>query len=193
MSQHDQYTELYNNFRWLVPQWFNLGHECCGKWAGDTTRIALICEDEQGTATNFTYAQLQADANRLSNALVHHGVRRGDRVAIMLPQCAQTVVAHVACYQMGAVAMPLSVLFGPDALEYRLIDSGAVAALVDAHAYANLAPVLGRCPCLKSLIAIETVAPAAGTNAPLDYARLLAESDPRFAAAATRASGAILS
>ncbi len=187
MSQHDQYTELYNNFRWLVPQWFNLGHECCGKWARDTTRVALICEDEQGSAANFTYAQLQADANRLSNALVRHGVRRGDRVAIMLPQCAQTVVAHVACYQMGAVAMPLSVLFGPDALEYRLIDSGAVAALVDAHAYANLAPVLGRCPRLASLIAIEAIAPAAGANAPLDYARLLAESDPRFAAAATRA------
>ena len=187
MKQNDQYAELYNNFRWRVPEQFNLGYECCGKWAGDPARVALIHEDERGTVTTFTYAQLQADANRLSNALKRRGVERGERVAIMLPQCAQTVVAHVACYQMGAVAMPMSVLFGPDALEYRLIDSGAVAALVDAGAYANLAPVLRNCTRLASLIAIEAVDVAAGASAPLDYSRLLAASDPRFTGVATRA------
>jgi len=57
---------------------------------------------------------LQADANRLSNALLALGVKRGDRVAIVLPQRAETAVAHLAIYQLGAVAMPLSMLFGPE-------------------------------------------------------------------------------
>ena len=59
------------------------------------------------------------------------GVARGDRVAIVLPQRPETAIAHIACYQIGAVAMPLSMLFGPEALEYRLQDSEAVVAIVD--------------------------------------------------------------
>ena len=59
------------------------------------------------------------------------GVRRGDRVAIVMPQRFETAVAYMAVLQMGAVAMPLSILFGPEALEYRLQDSEAVLAICD--------------------------------------------------------------
>jgi acyl-CoA synthetase (AMP-forming)/AMP-acid ligase II len=52
-------------------------------------------------------------ANRLSNALAAMGIARGDRVAILLPQRPETVVAYLACFQMGAIAVPLSFLFGP--------------------------------------------------------------------------------
>ena len=184
MPSKDRYGELYSNFRWHVPETFNIGRECCTKWAGDDKRVALILEEDNGRVTRFTYAQLQADANRLSNALAARGVVRGDRVAIMLPQGPETIVAHVACYQMGAVAMPMSVLFGPDALEYRLIDSAAVAALVDGASFANLAPVLAKCAALTSVIAVE---PVAGATAILDYRTLLDAASASFAAVTTRA------
>ena len=71
--------------------------------------------------------QLQQAANRLSNVLAALGVQRGDRVAIVMPQRFETAVAYMAVLQLGAVAMPLSMLFGPEALEYRLQDSEAVA------------------------------------------------------------------
>jgi acetyl-CoA synthetase len=189
MPSKDRYGELYNNFRWHVPETFNIGWECCTKWAGDNKRVALIHEEDNGCVTRFTYAQLQADANRLSNALAARGVVRGDRVAIMLPQGPETIVAHVACYQMGAVAMPMSVLFGPDALEYRLFDSAAVAALVDGASFANLAPVLAKCAALASVIAVE---PVAGAAAVLDYRTLLDAASARFAAVTTRAEDAAL-
>ena len=118
----DQYRALYDNFRWHVPRDFNIAEVCCRRWAQETTRIALHYEDASGAHTSFTYAALQADANRLSNALQALGTKRGDRVAIVLPQRPETAVAHIAVYQMGAVAMPLSLLFGPDALEYRMRD-----------------------------------------------------------------------
>ena len=73
----------------------------------------------------ITYGELQRDANRLAHALRSLGVQRGDRVAIVMPQRFETAVAHIALHQLGAVAMPLSMLFGPDALEYRLQHSEA--------------------------------------------------------------------
>src|SRR5690606_22597978 len=91
-------------------------------------------------------------ANRLSNVLAALGVRRGDKVALILPQRRETVVAHVAVYQMGAVTVPLSFLFGPDALEYRLADSEARVALVDPQSAGNLAPIRGRLPLLAHAI-----------------------------------------
>ncbi|MFX7739778.1 AMP-binding protein, partial [Acinetobacter baumannii] len=77
------------------------------------------------------YGEIQRDANRLSHALRALGVRRGDRVAIVLPQRIETVVAHMAVYQLGAIAMPLSMLFGPEALGYRLQHSEACVAIAD--------------------------------------------------------------
>ena len=150
----DQYRALYDNFRWHVPREFNIAEACCRRWSQETTRIALHYEDETGLRASFTYAALQADANRLSNALQALGVRQGERVAIVLPQCPETAITHIAVYQMGAVTMPLSLLFGPDALEYRLQDSEAVVAVVDATALDSIEQVHARCPSLRHLIVV---------------------------------------
>ena len=150
----DQYRALYENFRWHVPREFNIAEVCCRRWSQETTRIALHYEDESGAHASFTYAALQADANRLSNALQALGVRRGERVAIVLPQRPETAIAYMAVYQMGAIAMPLSLLFGPDALEYRLQDSEAVVAIVDSAAVAAIEEVQARCPELRDLIVV---------------------------------------
>ena len=172
----DRYREICNAFHWQVPPRFNIAWECCGRWAHERDRVALYCEDAAGNAASYTYRNLQQQANRLSNALVALGVKRGDRVAIVLPQRVETAVAHIACYQMGAVAMPLSVLFGPDALEYRLQNSEAVVALGDAASLPNLAQVRDQCPLLKHVIG---VAGARESNVhALD--ELLAKAAPQF-------------
>jgi len=150
----DRYREIYDAFRWEVPERFNMGIACCGRWAQDRYRFALYWEDEDGATSAWTFWDIQQQANRLSNALAALGVKRGDRVAIILPQRPETVVAHIALYQMGAVAMPLSILFGPEALEYRLQDSGAVLALVDPASLPNLAPIHDRLPLLKHVIGV---------------------------------------
>jgi len=91
-----------------VPVEFNIAEVCGRRWVAESSRIALYTEDEAGRPASFTYAALMRDANRLSNVLAALGVKRGERVAILLPQRAETAIAHLAVYQMGAVAMPLS-------------------------------------------------------------------------------------
>ncbi len=124
----DRYDELYRSFRWDVPERYNIARACCGRWAADASRLALYWEDESGAAARHSFRDIQLAANRLSNGLAALGVKRGDRVAIILPQRPETAIAYMAVFQMGAIALPLSHLFGPDALEYRINHAEATVA-----------------------------------------------------------------
>ena len=150
----DRYDEIYRAHRWEVPARFNIAHACCGRWANGRSRFALYWEDESGATAAFTFWDLQQQANRLSNALAALGVGPGDKIALILPQRPETVVAHLAAYQLGAVAVPLSFLFGPDALSYRLTDSGARVAFVDPQSLPNLALVRDACPGLERVVGV---------------------------------------
>lgn len=149
----DRYREIYDSFRWDIPADFNMAVACCRRHPpGD---IALFWEDDAGRRAQLTFGELSRQSSRLSNVLAAHGVSRGDRVAIVLAQRPETVVAHMACYQMGAIAMPMSVLFGPDALEFRLRDSTAMVALVEPASLANLEVVRERLPALQHVIGVD--------------------------------------
>ena len=135
----DHYAALHAGFRWQVPERFNLAEVCAARWARATPdAIAIRYEHENGRRAFHTYGEIQRDADRLAHALVRLGVQRGDRVAVVMPQRVETAVANLAVWRVGAVAMPLSMLFGPDALEYRLQHSEAGVAIVDESAIANL-------------------------------------------------------
>ena len=185
----DNYWALHGSFHWLVPERFNIAQACCARWAelpDATKRIAIQALDTKGETTLYTYAELQQQAKRLSSVLAALGVERGDRVAIVMPQRFETAVAFVAVLQMGAVAMPLSMLFGPEALEYRLHDSEAVVALCDESSIANILAVSENCPLLRSVLGVG----AAAAQADVDYADALARVSPDFAPVMTDAEDA---
>ena len=178
-STQDAYAQLHRDFVWRVPKRFNIAQVCCTRWAqspDSAARTAVAWQHENGAHGELSYATLQAQADQLSHALWRRGVRPGDRVAVVMPQRPETAVAHIALYQMGAVAMPLSMLFGPDALVYRLHDSGAVAAIVDESAIANLLAVRADCPGLRSVLAVG----AAQGQGDLDWSTVLQGQRVRF-------------
>jgi acetyl-CoA synthetase len=183
----DVHALLHGAFRWHVPEHFNIAEVCCARWARATPQaVAIHYEHEDGRAGRFTYADLQHNADRLAAGLVRLGVQRGDRVAILLPQRFETAVAHIAAYQLGAVAMPLSMLFGPEALEYRLNHSEAVVAIADESAIRNLAALRAACPGLRHVIAVGD---AAGQG-DLNWTDLLAREPTAFTPVRTRADDA---
>ncbi|HEX6513812.1 MAG TPA: AMP-binding protein [Chloroflexota bacterium] len=122
-------ADIRQRFAWRIPQRFNIGVDASDNHPRGTLAIRHVAPD--GSATDVSYGQLTDDSNRLANVLSAWGVRPGDRLAIILPQGPELAVAHVAAYKIGAIAVPMTTLFGPDALEVRLKDSGAKVAITD--------------------------------------------------------------
>jgi acetyl-CoA synthetase len=183
MPATDHYDALYQSFQWMIPEDCNIAQLCCGRWSDDPERIAIVVDDPLNGHREVSYANLQHDANRLSHVLRSLGVERGSRVAIVMPQRPEVAVAHISCQQLGAIAMPLSVLFGPEAIEYRLQDSEAMVAIVDPSALAAIDAALPHCPSLKHVIALDT------QRADLiDWTNVLANAPDRFTPVATSAN-----
>ena len=151
----DAYEALHRQFGWQVPSEFNMADVCCGRWARSAThrkRIAIVAHQAGALPpTTWTFEDLQNAANVLSQQLKVKGVKVGDRVAIVMPQRFETAVAYMAVLQMGAVAMPLSTLFGPEALAFRVQDSEAAVALCDEVSAPLLAALQKECPVLKTV------------------------------------------
>lgn len=125
------YEETVSGFSWAMPQFYNIAIDCCDRWAAtEPERTALIIDGPNGLVI-WTYGQLRTSANRFANTLKAAGIGKGDRVAILLPQSADVAIAHLAIYKLGAIAVPLAVLFGVDALQFRLTDSGARALITN--------------------------------------------------------------
>ena len=183
----DLHASLHAGFRWRVPPDFSIAEACCGRWARETPEApAVLFESDSGCRASYSYGQLQRAANRLANALQRRGVQAGDRVALVLPQRFETAVAHIAINQLGAVAVPLSLLFGPEALQYRLQDSGAVLAIAEGSVLPALRGLRESCPALRELIAVGEDAGPGETP----WMSALQAEDARFTSCAAHAEAA---
>ncbi len=155
----DNHAQMHRSFRWSVPAHFNIAEVCSRRWAASlphALQTAIVSHHADPLLqTTHTYAQLQQAADALSHVLSQQGVKRGDRVAVVLAQRFETAVAYMAVLQMGAVVMPLSQLFGPEALLYRLQDSGAVLAVVDAVSSSVVSGLKNECPALRVCIGVD--------------------------------------
>lgn len=121
------FDELTTGFTWSVPDRLNMGTACVDNHPpGD---VALIVDDA-GSVRRWTFGELADRSNRLAGALRRAGVDRGDRVAVVAGQRIETALTHLAAWKLGAVSLPLASLFGPEAVSYRIADSGAKIAVV---------------------------------------------------------------
>ena len=130
------YESLVNGFRWQIPDRFNLGVACADRQ--DPAADALIVAHRSGAVSRYTFGEMAEGSSRLAGGLAAMGVTAGDRVAMIAPQSWEVGLAHLALWKMGAISLPLATLFGPDAISYRLSDSGAQAVIVHPDSRAKL-------------------------------------------------------
>ncbi len=146
------FDRIRREFHWRIPERCNIAFEVCDKHAALSERPALFYENADGDVATYTFGDIRSLSNRLANALAALGIEKGDRVGIVLPQRVETAVSHVALYKLGAVALPLSILFGPDAIEYRLRDSGAKAVITRGRHVPMIRDLQDRLPSLVRVI-----------------------------------------
>jgi acetyl-CoA synthetase len=151
----DSYDAIRAAFRWRVPERYNIGVDCCDRWADGGGRTALVHLRADGAVEQVSFDALKAASNRLANALRGHGLARGDRVGVLLPQGVEAAVAHLAVYKLGAVAVPLFQLFGEQALEFRLRDSGAAALVTDALGLEKIHGIRAGLPALRLVLSAD--------------------------------------
>ncbi len=170
------YDSLYRQFRWQVPARYNIGVDVCDRWAEkEPGRLAILHARPDGRDEQITYGWLRETSNRLANVLGAHGVARGDRVAILLPQSPEVAAIHIAIYKLGAVALPLAVLFGTEALSYRLKNSGANALITNTRGTERIVEIRKSLPALKLALSLDGAADGA-----LSFSDELARASSNF-------------
>ena len=152
MLKGKTYDEVFENFRWEIPEYYNIGVDVCDKWANEKHRLALIYIDKEGKDHKYSFWELKNLSNQLANALQAKGIDREDRVAILLPPCPEALLSHIAIYKLGAIAVPLLPLFGPQAVEYRLEDSEAKAVITDIENLPKVLDIKDRLPNLEMIM-----------------------------------------
>ena len=147
-------------FKWedIVPKKYNICYSACDRHAAinPNHRAIVYIQDNDDTVITLTYGQLKDQSNKLANALLHKGnIQKGDRVGILLSQRPETAVTHMAVYRSGAVAVPLFLLFGPEALSYRLGASGAKVLVTDRVGLEKILQIRSSLPELKTIIIVN--------------------------------------
>jgi acetyl-CoA synthetase len=130
-KQWESWDQLRANFRWEIPEQMNAAFYVCDVHADDKERVAIYHENYSGAKGKITFWELKNITNQLANYLTHKRLRQGDRVAICLAQRPETLISHLSAWKTGCVSVPLTVLFGPDALMYRLQNADAKIAIVE--------------------------------------------------------------
>ena len=145
-------------FRWQIPERFNIAQAVCRRHARATPDApALIHVAGDGRVRTYTYGELETLSCRLANALGALGVVPGTVVGVNLPQGPETILALIATTRLGAIFLPLAVLFGPDALRHRLADSGARVLITTAEGHDRCRPALADLCSLRHTLVVSDI------------------------------------
>jgi acetyl-CoA synthetase len=159
------YDELYHSFSWEAfcrenldwnpKERLNIAHEAVDRHTKDPHKIALFCIRKDGRCEKITYRELKKLTNRFANLLKGLGVERGDRVARLMPRIPETYISFLGTWKAGAIDVPLYTAFGPEAIAYRVKDSGAKVILTDAENRSKLKQIRDQIKDVKIVVVPE--------------------------------------
>lgn len=177
-----QTTNLYvdpagDRFRVGIPVNANIAADTIGRHAnnGQGERIALIHEYPDQSVRQFSYAQLDDLASRLAVSLANLGVSKGVPVAIHTAQSPETAISHMAVYKLGAIALTLSHLIGPDAITHIVNDSKVAVIITHSDFWGSLRDTGRSLPSLRHCIVCGSPEPGE-----LSFNELLEASTENF-------------
>jgi len=184
------FEQLVASFQWNIPHEYNMGFDVSDRWAEECPeRIALIDIHADGSRHDYTFRDLSEKSNQLANALQSLDLNASvsdsypDRIAVLLPQCVETALTHIAAFKMGLISLPLFILFGPDALLHRLKDSATKVLVTNTEGAQKLSKIRKQLPDLQIVINVD-----AGDSSALYFDDLCRSQSKSFDVAETKAT-----
>jgi acetyl-CoA synthetase len=155
-KHNNTYEKLYKNFKWEVPKYYNFGFDVVDKWAEDRTKLALISIDRTGKHDRYhTFYDLSMAANKFANFLLKAGVKKGDRVLVILQSIPEWYIALIGMFKIGVVPMPGTVLLTAKDIEYRVNRADACMILTDMDHADIVESAKPKCPTLKHIMLVD--------------------------------------
>jgi len=174
IGRRQRYADMRRSFRWDIPERFNFATDVVDAWAAERDGTAVITETAAGEVRSLRFSDVSKASSRLADVLRSSGIAKGDRVIVMLPRVPEWQIALIACLRIGAVAIPcIEMLTGKD-IGYRVVNSGARAAICRAEHVGKLAEVEAAIPVRIAI---------GGAPGWLDYAAVTAAARDSIAAA----------
>ncbi len=155
LQKLNNFEELCLSFKWNIPEFYNIASDTVDQDIYQN-RIALINFLQDGKIEEWSFIDIKRYANKLANVFDHFHLEANARVGIILGQCPETAIAHMACFKSGKISIPLFNLFGTDALHYRLLNSRASLVICDNIGLNKIFEIKDRLPDLKKIICIDS-------------------------------------
>jgi len=153
---NNTYEKIYKNFKWEVPKYYNFGFDVVDKWAEDRTKLALISIDRTGKHDRYhTFYDLSMASNKFANFLLKIGVKKGDRVLVILQSIPEWYISLIGMFKLGVIAMPGTVLLTSKDIEYRINRSEACMLVTDMDHADIVESIRTKCPTLKHIMLID--------------------------------------
>jgi len=156
MQEKVGYDTLYKNFKWEVPKYYNFGFDVVDKWAEDRTKLALISIDRSKKRDRYhTFRDLSVESNRYANTLRRIGIKKEDRVLVILQSIPEWYIALIGMFKLGVIPMPGTVLLTSKDVEYRVNRAEANIVFTDLNHADIIDGIKSKCPTLKHLMLVD--------------------------------------
>ena len=146
VARKKPYADLVREFRWDIPETFNFGVDIVDAWAADRDGLAIVWENAAGAEASYRFSDVARLSDQLAHSLRRLGVRKGDRVIIMLPRIPEWQISLIACLKLGAIIIPCIEMLTPRDIEYRVRNAEAKAAICRAEQIGKFADVANAVP-----------------------------------------------
>ena len=150
------YEDLCANFTIDVPEFYNFGFDVIDAWAKkDRNKLAMIWTDQKGNEKKYTFFDLMRLSNQAVNICLKYGIKKGDRVMLMLPRTPEWWIFTIALIKLGAVYCPATTMLTPKDLKYR-IQAADIRMIITLAEYAEkVEEIREECPTLAVRLMVD--------------------------------------
>src|SRR5437868_6608696 len=180
------YEAERRSFQLDVPEYFNFAIDVINKWASNPNKLAILWVGPNGEERRFTFAYFAGRSNRAANAFTKLGIKKGDRVLVMLPRIPEWWESVLGLMKIGAIPIPCTTLLTPKDIQFRAEVSEATGFITDSEGAAKFDQVRGECPTISVAVLVEPNADVAGREGWTSYHQVVDEASPEFTGPKTR-------